>query len=157
VKSESAVLKPIVLERFGGERKCNGHCDQQASLRVMQEDGELVTAIVCARGYVSRVMVYGLRDNGSAMSSLIGSALGPEGDFKDEDVRTATRYAWDMGMEDNARDIVFKVAYWAQNYRRTKTSATDRNGLFACSQCNAFFIQPVSSLITVCSACSKKR
>lgn len=150
-------LKPVILGRFGGERKCYGHCDQPASLRILQENGELVMATVCAKGYVSRVMVYGPGDNRTVMKSLIGSALGPKGDFSDEDVRTATRYYWDMGMEKGGdNDILFRVAYWTQNYRRTKNSATDRDGLFTCTQCNTLFVQPISSLKTVCTSCSSK-
>jgi len=153
--AKNTSLKPIILERFGGARKCSGHCDGPADFRVLSENGELVAATVCAKGYVSRVMAYGLGDTRSALSSLINGALGPEGDFSDEDVRTATRYAWDMGVEDRARDIMFRVAYWTQNYRRTKSEVPDRKALFACTQCNALFIQPVYSPKTVCSACSR--
>jgi len=112
---------------------------------------------VCAKGYVSKVMAYGLGDNRPVISSLIRGALGSKGDFSDEDVRTATRYAWDMGMEDKARDIVFRVAYWTQNYRRTKSNAANRDGLFACIQCDTLFVQPVSSLKTTCPTCSRNK
>ncbi len=146
-------LKPIVLRSFGGQRKCYGHCDQPATLRVIAENRVLVTATVCHRGYVSRLVAYGLSDNRRVVSSLVKSALGPKGDFNYEDVRTATRYTWDMGIENRAREIVFRVAYWTQNYRRTKSGAADRNALFTCARCNALFLQPVASLEAVCSAC----
>jgi hypothetical protein len=147
-------VKAMVLEKFGEPQRCYGHCDQPAGMKVLGDNGGVVVAIACARGYVSRVVAYGPGDNASVLKSMVGDALGPGGDLRDEDVRTATRYAWDLGVEGKASGIVFKAAYWTQNYRRTKSRDADRKGLFACGKCSALFTQPVSSSGTLCPACS---
>jgi hypothetical protein len=147
-------VRSIILEKFGGPQKCYGHCDQPAGMKVLREDGGVVMAIACTRGYVSRVVAYGSGDNASVVKSMVGGALGPGGDVRDEDIRTATRYAWDLGMEGKASGVVFKGAYWTQNYRRTKSEDAGRKGLFVCGGCSGLFMQPVSSDGTLCPACS---
>jgi len=147
-------LKQIVLERFGGPQKCHGHCNQPASLKILREGEVLVVATVCAEGYVSRLIAYGLGNTGRELGSLVKNAVGPDGDFSDEDIRTATRYTWDMGMEDNGADVMFRVAYWTQNYRRTKSDAPNRLGLFACTKCGALFPRTMVSGKALCSSCS---
>jgi len=147
-------IKSLVLAKFNEPQKCRGHCDRQASARVLREDVSLVVAIACPGGYVTRLMAYGSRDNASALRSLVEQALGQ--DMGDEDIRTATRYAWDMGMQ-GGKDVVFKVAYWNQNYGRTKSDDPNRRAVFACASCGSLFLQPLPSLVTKCPACEPKR
>jgi hypothetical protein len=147
-------VRSIVLEKFGGPQTCYGHCNQPADMKVLREDGGVVMAIACTKGYVSRVVAYGSGDNASVVKSLVGRALGTGGDVREEDIRTATRYAWDLGMEEKASGVVFKVAYWIQNYRRTKSEDVGRKGLFVCDRCTGLFMQPMSSGATLCPACS---
>jgi hypothetical protein len=145
-----------VLEKFSEPQKCYGHCDQPARLKILSEGDEVVVVIACPKGYVSRVVAYGLGDNVAAVRSTVERALGPSWDLRDEDFRVATRYAWDLGMEDSAKGVVFKAAYWTQNYGRTKSDAPDMNALFACTKCNSLFSQPVSSVGMSCPACAGK-
>ena len=148
-------IRPVVMERFAEPQKCHGHCDQPARMRVLKEDGEVLVATACPKGYVSRVAAYGRGDAANAVRSAVQRALGPGGDLRDEDIRTATRYAWDLGMEGSASGAVFKAAYWTQNYRRTKSEATNREATFACERCGSLFMQRLSSEGTLCASCSK--
>ena len=52
--------------------------------------------------------------------------------MREEDVRIASRYPWDLGITtgDGAKSMM--VAYWTQNYRRTKSEDADRDALFLC-------------------------
>ncbi len=148
--------KLIVLEKLSEPQRCHGHCDQSASLRILKEGDTLLAATTCPKGYVSRVMAYGMADNVAALTSLIRGAMGQGGDMREEDVRTATRYAWDLAMEGEAEGPVLRTAYWTQNYRRTKSDAPDRSAIFVCARCNALFLQPVASDRDLCSSCSAK-
>ena len=143
----------IVEERFFEPQKC-GHCGAQANPRFIRRGNEPVVAVACPSGYISKVIAYGTGDNTTTVKSLVGGALGSGGDLSDEDIRSATRYAWDLGMEDKAKGKVFGAAYWNQNYRRTKSDAPNRNALFSCARCGSLFVQPVSSSGVLCAVCS---
>jgi len=143
----------IIEERFFEPQKC-GHCGALANPRFLRRGNEPVVALACPPGYVSRVIAYSQGDNRSTVRSLVGEALGSGGDLSDEDVRTATRYAWDLGIEDKAEGAVFGAAYWTQNYRRTKSDVPDRNAVFVCGRCGSLFAQPISSSATLCASCS---
>ncbi len=149
-------VRSIIAERFAEPSKCHGHCDQPAGLRFLSDGAETVTVTACSKGYVSRVAVYGLGDNAGTLKSLVRSALGPSGDLRDEDVRTATRYAWDLGFQGRTEPVVFRVAYWTQNYRRTKSDDPNRKAVFSCGNCSSLFLQPISSTGVLCPACSKQ-
>lgn len=75
------------------------------------------------------------------------------GKVEDSDIRTARRYAWDLGLERERDDLVLREAYWTQNYRRTKTDDPDRPALFLCSNGDSFFVQPLTSNRKHCQNC----
>ena len=145
----------IIEERFFEPQKC-GHCGAQANPKFLRKGNEPVVTVACPPGYVSRVIAYGPGDNRATVKFLVGGALGSGGDLADEDIRTATRYAWDLGIENRAKGKVFGAAYWNQNYRRTKSDAPNRNAVFSCAKCASLFVQRVSSSGTLCATCSAK-
>ncbi len=100
-------------------------------------------------GYVSRVMTYGKEADTLQFKTFITNTIGSMGTVQDEDIRVATRHQWDS--PDLAGDV--KVAYWTQNYRRTKSDDPNRGALFLCGNCNSFFVQPLGSRSALCTNC----
>ncbi len=148
-------IRSLVLERFSQPQKCHGHCEGPATPHVVRDDGTVtVVATACDKGYVSRVVAYGPKDSSSLLRSLVSKATASGSEVKEEDIRAATRYAWDLGMEGSAKGAVFKASYWTQNYRRTESNDPDRGALFACTTCGSLFMQPLSSGSSLCPACS---
>jgi len=139
---------------FGEPQKCYGHCDQPASIRFLkEEDGMVIAAMVCHAGYVSRVMAYGRELDLGLLKSFISQSWGGGKTLGDEDLRVATRFAWDLGMEGRGEDVVVRVGYWTQNYRGSKSDDPNRLGLFSCANCSCLFPQPVNSKAVLCTAC----
>jgi len=145
-------LKDLVAQ-FGEPQKCYGHCDQMASPRVLNEDGMLIMGMVCHAGYVSRIIAYSRALDLAAFKSFVSTSLGPSMEVQDEDLRTATRFAWDLGLPEGSAEAL-KAAYWTQNYRGNKKSDPDRPGLFMCSSCGSLFVQPVSNRSVLCKNCA---
>ena len=144
-------LKDLVAQ-FGEPQKCYGHCDQLATPRVLREDGMLIIGMVCHAGYVSRIIGYSREPQLDRFKEFVSESLGPAMIVKEEDLRTATRFAWDLG-EPAGESETLKVAYWTQNYRGNKRDDPDRAALFMCSKCGALHIQPVSNKSVLCSHC----
>ena len=69
------------------------------------------------------------------------------------DIRVASRYAWDLGLNRENDDLIVRLAYWTQNYRQTKNEGTDRVALFFCSNKDSFFMEPVNSRNRFCQNC----
>lgn len=143
-------VKALVLEKFSDPHKCYGHCDQQATVRILKEDTTVITALDCPSAYVSRIVAYGEEVQVPNFKSFVESALNGSSQVADEDIRTATRYSWDLNVAKQPAGKVLGVAYWVQNYRRSKTDDPNRLALFSCSKCHDLFVQPVSSKETLC-------
>jgi len=124
-----------------------------AKMKTLREGETTIVGMACPSGYLSRVIAYGTEDGSQSLKRFVTEALGAEDGVKDEDVRTASRYTWDLGMEDGGEVPVFKAAYWTQNYRRTKSEAADRVAIFACANCGSVFKQPYSAKETLCADC----
>jgi hypothetical protein len=133
-------------------QKCYGHCDQMASPHILKENRELIVGMVCHAGYVSRIMTYSFNLDLGQFKSFIAKSLGPSIELADQDLRTATRFPWDLGLVGSESEPV-KVAYWTQNYRGSKKDDTNRPGLFMCSNCGALYVQPVSAKAVLCPSC----
>lgn len=139
---------------FGEPQKCYGHCDQPASMKVLkEEEGVVIAAMVCHAGYVSRVMVYGKELNLGLLKSLVSQAWGGSRTPGDEELRVATRFPWDLGMDERGEGEVIRVGYWTQNYRTSKSEDPNRRGIFSCANCNTLFAQPVTGRAVLCHQC----
>lgn len=141
-----------LVEQFGEPQKCYGHCDQLASPRVLKDDGMLIVGMVCHAGYVSRIIAYSRELDLGRFKSFVSESLGPGIRLTDDDLRTATRFSWDLGFTGDESETV-KVAYWTQNYRGSKEDNPNRPGLFMCSNCGALHVQPVTEKSVLCARC----
>lgn len=148
-------LAGFVRERFE-EFKCYGHCDQPATLRFVREGedgGMLVAATVCHAGYVSRIIAFGRDLQLEIFRFLILDALDGRQPFNNEDIRTATRFEWEIQDKGDSEGKVLREAYWTQNYRTSKIDDPNRAGLFVCANCGSFYLQPVTKKEILCDGC----
>lgn len=153
VTSSSLVeLKELVTARFAEPQKCYGHCDSPARLRVIKE-APLTVCYACDAGYVSRVVSYGVNPVGPDLKALLEQALKGALEVRDDDIRVASRYAWDLGLEPGELGRLFWAAFWTQNYGRSKSTDPRRTALFCCRNCSALFLQPVNGAEIRCEKC----
>lgn len=151
-------LRSTVTEKYGELEKCYGHCDQPATLKFLNRDDDpVVTGYSCHGAYLSRVIIYAstlkLKDSVDTIAGLVGK----ESEVTEEDVRIASRYSWDMDITSADPGKLMMVAYWTQNYRRTKSEDPDRNAVFLCANCNSIFSQRVTDRQVLCASCRTKR
>jgi hypothetical protein len=132
---------------FSQPQKCYGHCEQQATLKFLESGEPTVACYTCPAGYVSKVMVYGKNEARGGLAAFVAKARGKP--VKEEDIRTATRHSWDLGVPG----FEMKVAYWTQNYRGSKSEDPNREALFLCSECGSTYVKPLSAPGTKCSDC----
>ena len=153
MRMDSTELRGIVEEHLNEPTTCYGHCEKESRLKFV--DGEdLKGCYACPAGYVSRIVTYGDDVDVSGFKSFLENAVQGSQDIQDQDIRIASRYTWDLGVESE-KERILKEAYWTQNYRRTKSSDPDRAALFLCTKCNQeFVVQPVSSKSSLCENCS---
>ena len=143
--------KSAVKELFAVTPSCYGHCKEPSGFEFVKEDSMI--AQVCQGRYVSRIVAYGDQvDQGQFKGILRGLAPGMEG-VESAEIRVASRYAWDLGLDRRRDDLIVRLAYWTQGYRRTKNDNSDRTALFLCSNKDSFFMQPVSSRYRLCQNC----
>ena len=147
-------LRSIVAERYGELEKCYGHCEQPATLKFLNsEDEPVITGYSCHGAYLSRVIIYAgtlkLKDSVDTIAGLVGK----ESEVKEEDVRIASRYPWDMDIASADPGKLMMMAYWTQNYRRTKSEDPNRNAVFLCANCNSVFSQHIGDKQVLCPSC----
>ncbi len=147
-------LRSLVAERYGQLEKCYGHCDQPAILRFLSDEASpVITGYSCHGAYLSRIIIYAgslsLQESVDTISRLLGS----ESNVKHEDVRIASRYPWDMDITTDDTGRVMMMAYWTQNYRRTKSEDSERKAIFLCVNCNSVFSQKLSDRRVLCATC----
>lgn len=147
-------LRSLVAERYNQLEKCYGHCDQPATLRFLNDEASpVITGYSCHGAYLSRIIIYApllrLQESVDAITQL----LGPESDVKQEDVRIASRYPWDMDITTDGTGKVMMMAYWTQNYRRTKNEDPGREAIFLCAKCSTVFLQKLSDRQVLCTGC----
>jgi hypothetical protein len=142
----------IVEEKLNAVAKCRGHCNEQTSLSLSDVKGELIGTYACPSGYVSRLMNYGEVDV-AWFREFVSLLLRGVEEVKDEDIRVATRYAWDL--DEMGTGEVLKEAYWTQNYRRNQTDDPNRAALFSCTNCRSFYVQSASGKERLCLDCRR--
>lgn len=133
--------------------KCHGHCKETANFEFIG-DGT-VSCYVCSGRYVSRIITYGEEFDLKRFREYLRSAAPNMGEVEDGDIRVASRYAWDLGLDRETDDLVLREAYWSQNYRRTKNDDPERPALFFCSNRDLFFVQPLNSKERLCQSCRR--
>lgn len=145
--------KGIVKELFAVTPSCYGHCKEPSRFEFIGNDSMAVQ--VCSDRYVSRIVVYGDRVDADRFKRILrGLAPGMEG-VENGDIRVASRYAWDLGLVRPNDDLIVRLAYWTQSYRRTKDNSPDRVALFLCSNRDSFFMQTVNSGQRLCQSCRR--
>ena len=94
-------LEKLVKERLNGRCKCAGHCQELSALKFLPQKGMMIGCYTCPSGYVSLLVQYGRELDLHAFKTFLSSLL--QGDVADEDIRIATRYNWDLGIEGDHR------------------------------------------------------
>jgi hypothetical protein len=135
------------------DTRCYGHCKETASLEFVA-DGT-VSCYVCPGRYVSRIITYGKEIDPKRFMEYLRSAAPNMVEIEEGDIRVASRYAWDLGLDRETDDLVLREAYWSQSYRRTKSDDSGRPALFLCSNRDSFFIQPLSAKERLCQNCRR--
>jgi hypothetical protein len=147
-------LRSLVAEKYGQTEKCPGHCESPATLKILNDDGDTIIAgYSCPSAYLSRIMIYSRTLDLPRSRDTIARVVGEETEVKDEDVRIASRYPWDLELASGDGEKLLMVAYWTQNYRRTKNDDPNRRALFLCQRCQKTFSQPLGEKQLMCSAC----
>ena len=143
----------MVKSTLTGHSKCSGHCEELSKLKVLYQKGMMLGCYTCPSGYVSRIIAYGKELNLTAFKSLISSFAKGVADVDDQDIRVATRYTWDLGIQGTNPGMVLREAYWTQSYRRTKNEDPNRVALFMCTRCSSFYNQALSESNKLCPRC----
>jgi (2Fe-2S) ferredoxin len=150
----SEEVKEVAHTLLSVNSMCQGHCKEMATVEFVN-DG-LMAAQVCPEGYVSRIILYGEQLEPEKLRGFVQEVTTGMGTVESSDVRVASRYAWDLGLDRQSDDLILKEGYWSQNYRRTKNESSDRLALFLCSNRDFFFVQPLNLKETLCENCRKK-
>ena len=146
-------IRRLAQNLLNVETKCYGHCGETASLE-FTEDGT-VSCYVCPGRYVSRIITYGKELDPKRFREYLRNIAPNLGEVEAGDIRVASRYAWDLGLDRKTDELVLREAYWTQNYRRTKNEDPERPALFLSSNGDLFFVQPLSSKERLCEDCRK--
>ena len=147
-------IRSLVAEKYSQLEKCYGHCDEPATVRFLNDEvSQVITGYSCYGAYLSRVIVYANSLDLRQSVDTISQTLGLKSDVKEEDVRIASRYPWDMDLTTDDTDRVMMMAYWTQNYRRTKNEDPNRKAIFLCANCNSVYSQKVSDRQVFCDSC----
>lgn len=117
----------------------------------------LLATYVCPTGYVSRFIDYGEKIDVAQFKEYLTKTAGKVKEVKDEEIRVATHFTWDMGIPSaNSKQVVIKGAFWTQNYGRNASKDPNREALFLCTNCQKkTFVQPLSAEGTLCEDCRK--
>jgi hypothetical protein len=129
---------------------CYGHCKEPSAFE-FKDDSTIVQ--VCPGRYVSRIIAYGMQTNADQFERILRGLVQGMEDVESTDIRVASRYAWDLGLDRENDDLIVRLAYWTQSYRRTRNDSPDRAALFLCSNKDSFFTQPVNSKNRFCQSC----
>lgn len=146
-------LDALVREKLNGHVKCAGHCQEASELKLIRQASMSLGCYACPSGYVSSIVQYGMEIDVEALKAFLSPLL--QGNITNEDIRLATRYSWDLGIDDVPEGAVLREAYWKQNYRRTKSDNSHRVALFLCPKCGSFYTQPLSDPTRNCPKCGQ--
>jgi len=147
-------LREVVAENYGEFETCYGHCNQPANLKFLnKEENFVVTGYSCHAAYLSRVVIYSLSLTLQQSVEVISRLVEPYYEVKEDDVRLASRYPWDLGINSDGQEKVMTVAYWTQNYRRTKSEDPNRTAVFLCVNCTSVYSQRPGDRHVLCPRC----
>jgi hypothetical protein len=146
-------LERLVNERLNVRANCSGHCQELSELKLLPQKEMMIGCYTCPSGYVSFIVHYGKELDLHAFKIFLSSLL--EGNVTDGDLRVATRYNWDLGIEGETEGAVLREAYWRQSYRRTKSDDPHRVALFQCTKCSSFYRQQISDKNKLCPQCRR--
>ena len=142
-------VDPAAIALLRTSARCR-HCEGSADLVYV---GKQDAVQVCPGRYVTRIVRYGLDVDQESFSEHIREVTTGLGAVELADIRVASRYAWDLGLQRESNDLVLREAYWTQSYRRTKDDRPDRSALFLCSNSDSFYVQPLNGTETLCPKC----
>jgi hypothetical protein len=147
-------IRSVVAENYYQLEKCYGHCEQPVTLRFLNTgERPVITGYSCHQAYLSRIIVYSDSLDLHVSRDSIAGIVGGGQEVREEDIRIASRYSWDLGITDGDERKLMMAAYWTQNYRRTKNEDPNRNALFLCEKCSKTFSQQLGEKQILCSDC----
>jgi len=152
----ATMLEMTIEERLSASATCP-HCQDQSRLKLSQQAEMTIGCYTCQSGYVSRIVNYGTELDIAKFQKFLSASASGIAEVTEMDVRVATRYTWDMGIENRPSSIVLREAYWTQNYGRSKNNAPNRKALFLCTNCESFYSQPFQSMNGLCSQCRETK
>ena len=144
--------------------ECRRHCEEPADFMVLQTEKTGVVGVYsCLGGFVSRVVYYSLEPDLVWFYTFLSGELGKK-TVKKRDLRTATRYGWELDEQaaseladlTSARPPVIKEVYWVHH---PSNDAEKSMGVFVCSDpkqgigCGRLFAQEVTSKNRLCHKC----
>lgn len=151
-------IRSVVADRYGQLEKCYGHCDQPATLKFLNAEGTpVITGYSCHQAYLSRIIIYSDSLDLHESRDTIAELVGKDQEVKEEDVRLASRYPWDFEITTGDGRRSMMVAYWTQNYRRTKSEDPERSALFLCESCRTVFPHALGGKQVLCPDCLSSR
>lgn len=143
--------KSAVKELFAVTPNCYGHCKELSGFEFVKDDSMVVQ--VCPDRYVSRIIAFGNQVDPEQFKRILRGLTPGMEEVESTDIRVASRYAWDLGLDRRKDDLIVRLAYWTQSYRRTKNDSPDRVMLFLCSNKDSFFMQRLDSRYRLCQNC----
>lgn len=155
-------LRTFVADRLVATGSCYFHCRGTTVYRALEVPERVVAVYHCRPGYVSRVVYYDGNPDLDWFVSWLRSRVHPL-EFRERDVRVATRHPWEFGQEPSPRGglqpYLLRQVYWTQprpqgrSDERVYLCVGDREA----DGCGAFFVQTVSDERPLCSECLSRR
>jgi hypothetical protein len=144
---------------------CRRHCEEPAEYKaILSEQNWVVGVYSCPDGFVSRVVYYSLEPDLDWFYTFLSGQLGKKM-VKKRDLRTATRYGWELDehaaadladLTSELRTPMIREVYWVHH---PATDAEKSTGVFLCSDrahgkgCGRLFIQDITSKNRLCPEC----
>jgi hypothetical protein len=164
-KKDNYPIDDFIKRHLVFKMDCRRHCSEPADFRILlTEKNGVIGVYSCLGGFVSRVIYYSLDPNLDWFYTFLSSQLGKKM-VRKQDLRTATRYGWELD-EHAAADLaeftsglhtpVIREVYWVHHPWNDAEKST---GVFLCSDqeqgrgCGRLFIQEVTSKDRFCPKC----
>jgi|BEDMetMinimDraft_2_1075160.scaffolds.fasta_scaffold00662_7 hypothetical protein len=147
-------IKNIVEKFLNEPTKCYGHCDSMAKLYLIVLENKLLGIYSCENSYISRIIVYDTQTNETFLKNVLNKLGNGAIQIDSKDIRVASRYAWDLGLEIKNMNPIIKETYWTQYFKKV-SSSPNRLALFLCKNCGSIFTQEAESKNTLCKNCKK--
>lgn len=162
--------------------QCYRHCSSPTSfLELLKEEERIAGAYVCPSGSVSRIVYFDINSDVKSLKNLLSRLL-VDIPIRDEEIRVATRYGWELGIdpveptEENRIAFhgsepvmvgygipVAKQLYWApprhQTSHQTRGPSDAGTSAFLCTGnevkegCKKIFLGQTESNVRLCPRC----